>query len=131
MNSFANPRAAMQAYRSTGASSEADPHHVVQMLMQGALDRLAAAKGHMQRGETIPKGESLSKAVNIISALRGALDRTQGGEIAERLESLYEYSEARILEANVKNDAAPLDEVTRLLTEVKEAWDAIRPRTAP
>jgi flagellar protein FliS len=125
---------AMQSYQHVGAEAsvtDADPHHLVQLLLQGALDRIAAAKGHLQRGEVAPKGEAIGKAMNIVAGLRGSLNLEAGGEIARNLEALYDYVDLRLLEANLKNDAARLDEVARLLGEIKGAWDAIAPRAVP
>lgn len=125
---------AMQHYQSVGAEAavtDADPHHLVQLLLQGALDRIAAAKGHLQRKEVGPKGECIGKAINIVGGLRGSLNREAGGEIAGNLESLYDYVELRLLEANVNSDPAALDESARLLAEIKSAWDAIVPPSRP
>lgn len=119
---------AMQSYQHVGAAAavtDADPHHLIQLLLQGVLDRIAAAKGHMLRGESARKGECLGKAINIVGGLRGSLNLEAGGEIARNLEALYDYVELRLLEANLKNDAARLDEVARLLGDIKGAWDGI------
>lgn len=125
---------AMQQYQSVGAEAavtDADPHHLIQLLLLGALDRIAAARGHMQRGDVGPKGECVSRAINIVGGLRGSLNREAGGEIAANLETLYDYIELRLLEGNVRNDADALDEAARLLTEIKSAWDAIAPQSRP
>ena len=125
---------AMQQYQSVGAEAavtDADPHHLIQLLLQGVLDRIAAAKGHMQRGEVGPKGECVGKAINIVGGLRGSLNREAGGEVAGNLESLYDYVELRLLEGNARNDPAALDEAARLLSEIKSAWDAIAPQSRP
>jgi flagellar protein FliS len=130
---FARAHGAAHAYQNVGAEAavtDADPHRLIQLLLQGALDRLASAKGHMLRGELAPKGEAVGKVMNIIGGLRGALNHEQGGEIARNLQALYDYAELRLLEANLHNDAARLDEVARLLGEIKGAWEAIAPRAA-
>ena len=129
---FAKAHGAAYAYQNVGAEAavtDADPHRLIQLLLQGALDRLASAKGHMLRGELAPKGEAVSKAINIIGGLRGALNIEQGGDIAQNLQALYDYAERRLLEANAHNDSARLDEVARLLGEIKGAWESIAPRT--
>lgn len=121
---------AMQQYQSVGAESavtDANPHHLIQLLLQGALDRIAAAKGHMQRGEVGPKGECIGKAINIVGGLRGSLNLEAGGELARNLEALYDYVELRLLEANTRNEVALLDEAARLISEIKAGWDAIAP----
>ena len=121
---------AMNEYRSAGMEGvveEASPHLLVHMLLQGAMDKIAAAKGHMQAGEVALKGENLSRAISIIESLRASLDREIGGELAANLNDLYDYMERRLLEANARNEIAMLDEVAGLLGEIKAGWDAIPP----
>jgi len=107
--------------------SAADPHRIIQMLMQGALDRLAKAKGQIERKDIVGKGESLLRAGAIINSLSASLDFEVGGEIAQNLAALYEYMEGRIQDANLELDIDAIDEVVRLLSEIKDAWDQIRP----
>ena len=57
--------------------------------------------------------------------MKASLDKDKGGEIAQNLEDLYIYMERRLIEANRANDASLLDEVSDLLRQIKEAWDAI------
>lgn len=103
---------------------EASPHRLIQLLFEGCLQRIAVAKGAIQHKEIVLKGESISKAIGILGGLRGSLDLSQG-EIATNLDRLYDYMERRLVEANLKNETAILDEVSGLLKEVKSAWDAI------
>jgi flagellar protein FliS len=127
---LATAYSARQRYRQIGAEAaitDASPHRLIRLLLQGALDRIAAAKGHLQRGEAGPKGECIGKAIAIIGGLRGALDHEHGGEIAANLQAIYDYAELRLLEANLKNDGARLDEVARLLGEIRMAWEGIAP----
>jgi len=115
------------AYRSEAvrAVEFATPHQRVAMLLDGALERLAQARGAMEHGMTARKGERVGKAISIIDSLRSALDLQVGGEMAQNLSSLYEYMGRRLLEANLRNDLEALDEVSRLLREVKSGWDGI------
>ncbi|RLJ17031.1 flagellar export chaperone FliS [bacterium endosymbiont of Escarpia laminata] len=123
-----NHRRGAQQYGSVATGSEVDyatPHRLVQMLMEGALDKIAIAKGHMDRGEPEPKGRHITWAISIINGLRGSLDLKAGGEIAANLDNLYEYMVRRLTESNLINDQAILDEVSGLLLEIKSAWDVI------
>jgi flagellar protein FliS len=89
---------------------------------------IANAKNGMQRNDIQAKGNAISKAIAIIDeGLNASLDKKVGGELAQNLSSLYDYMSMRLIAANLKNDAAALDEVARLLNELKEAWDSIRP----
>ena len=123
-----NTHGALKAYNQVGVQSEvtlANPHRLVQMLLDGAVDRIAIAKGHMARGEIAEKGGNISKAMAIVDGLRMSLDMQAGGGIAQNLDDLYEYMARRLLQANVDDNPAFLDEVTTLLGEIRNAWDAI------
>jgi flagellar secretion chaperone FliS len=118
-------------YNKVGTESSvmrADPHKLISMLFHGALLAIANAKNGMLRKETAVKGKSISKAIAIIGeGLHISLDKSVGGELAQNLSSLYTYMVMRLVDANLKNDITALDEVIRLLTELTEAWDSIRP----
>lgn len=106
--------------------TDADPHKLIQLLYNGALERINMAKARMQARDFEGKGKLISKTIEIIGGLRSFLDFEQGGELAVRLESLYDYMERTLLDASFKNDVAKLDEVADLLRSVKEGWDGIR-----
>ncbi|NLU11854.1 MAG: flagellar export chaperone FliS [Gammaproteobacteria bacterium] len=123
-----NAMTAMRQYQSVNTQAqaiEADPHRLIQMLMEGGLTRLAQARGAMERNQTALKGELVGKAIAIVGGLRQALNLEQGGELAVNLDNLYAYMTTRLMEANLKNDPAILEEVADLLREVKSGWDAI------
>lgn len=103
----------------------ASPHRIVQMLMEGALTRLATAKGCIARNEIAEKGQQISWCISIIEGLKSSLDKEQGGDIAANLDALYDYMNRRLLEANVNNNVAILEEVTKLMEEIKAGWDGI------
>jgi flagellar protein FliS len=108
----------------TGVTS-ASPERLVLMLLQGAEQRLAAAKGHLERGEVGPRCERVRQTLNIVAELRGSLNHDAGGEIATRLDALYEYMTRRLVTANSQVDAAGLEEVRSLLGEIRSAWEQI------
>lgn len=106
--------------------TDADPHKLIQLLYNGALERINMAKARMQAGDIEGKGRLISKTIEIIGGLRSFLDFDKGGELAIQLEALYEYMGRALLEASAKNDVAKLDEVASLLRSVKDGWDGIR-----
>lgn len=123
-----NAMTAMRQYQSVNTQAraiEADPHRLIQMLIEGGLTRLAQARGAMERGQTALKGDLIGKAIGIVGGLRQGLDIEKGGELAANLDSLYEYMTTRLMEANLKNDVAIIEEIAQLLREVKSGWDAI------
>lgn len=126
--SYGNVQGALNQYRKVGVHAgiaDASPHRLIQMLMEGALDKIHAAKGHMARGEVAAKGKHISWAISIVDGLRSSLDLKAGGELAENLDALYDYMNRRLLDANLHNDQSALDEVSKLLLEIKQGWDAI------
>ncbi len=122
-------------YVSVGLASSvtaADPHKLISLLYQGALLAISSARKQILHKETAAKGASISKAIFIIDeGLKASLDKNSGGELAQNLAALYDYMNQRLLTANLKNDTAVLDEVSRLLTELKGAWESIRPEVVP
>lgn len=126
--SSANAQSALKEYGKVSiqsGTSYASPHRLILMLLDGALEKISAAKGFMQREEIANKGSYISWAISIIEGLRLSLDSDTGGEMAENLENLYEYMGRRLLEANLKNDESMLDEVSDLLNTIKSAWAEI------
>ena len=130
MNEFGyNPR--MAAYRSTlvhGGVASADPHALVQMLFDAAVDRMTAARGCIERGDQTGKAKLLHSCVIILAELRGSLDLEKGGALARNLRDLYEYMTRRLLVANVRSDVGCITEVQSLLSEIRGAWAAIGPQ---
>ncbi len=119
---------ALEGYGRNAVESEvnyASPYRIIQMLMEGALSKLATAKGCIARQDIAEKSRQITWGMNIIQGLRTSLDEEKGGDIATNLDSLYEYMGRRLLEANVNNDPAILDEVISLLQEIKAGWDSI------
>ncbi len=100
----------------------ADSVQLIQMLFDGLIDSLAAAEGQIEREEMQAKGESLARAMRIIVGLQGSLNLEKGGEIAVNLASLYGYCARRLTHANLENDVEAIQEVKRLINEIREAW---------
>lgn len=127
---FGNLSNPVSAYQSVGidvAVTSADPHKLILLLFDGALAAIAVAKGAMHQHNIAAKGESISKAIDIVeNGLKASLDMEQGGDLAEKLAALYDYMVARLLHANLRNDEKALDEVSRLLGEIHGAWAQIR-----
>ena len=122
-------RSALNAYSKlqVDTSTEgASPHKLIDLLFEGAIFAVSNAKGHMQRKEIADKGKKISHAITIIDdGLKNSLDLEAGGDLALNLRALYEYMSHKLVMANVNNDLDALDEVTRLLAELRGAWAAI------
>jgi flagellar secretion chaperone FliS len=132
VNSYArnSKLAAYQSISAHGGVAGADPHRLVLMLMDGTLERLAIARGCMERrgrGDVGRKAQLLTQCVSMIGELRGGLNLEQGGELARNLSDLYEYMTRQLLRANADNNAGYITEVQGLLGEIRSAWIAIGP----
>jgi flagellar protein FliS len=119
----------VNAYAKVGLETGVDaasPHKLIVMLYDGALVAVLSAMTNMKAGQIAAKGAAISKAITIIdNGLRAALDKKAGGEIAEGLDALYEYMSARLLQANLNNQPEVLEEVHKLLSDLRDAWNAI------
>ena len=95
---------------------------LIQMLLDGLIESLNAAEGHINRNAISEKSLQLTRASRIVIGLQAALDHEKGGEIAKNLGELYGYVIKRILHINVKNDLDALREIRGLMTQIREAW---------
>jgi flagellar protein FliS len=127
-----NSQEALKQYRQLGLETQinnANPHRLIQLLMEGALDRLNGAQAAMQRGDAATKGVLIGKAMGIISGLRSSLDmNVEGSDLPERLDDLYDYMGRRLLEASTFNKVEMVVEVLDLLKTIKSGWDGIEPQ---
>jgi flagellar protein FliS len=103
----------------------ATPHRLIQLMMERALAKIGIARGHLQRGEVGEKGSNIGDAISIINGLQASLNHKADETMSANFDALYAYMMRRLLEANLRDDAEILDEVSGLLQELKEAWDAI------
>lgn len=123
-----NALSAIKQYQQVSSDSSvmgASPHRLVQMLMEGALERMAVARESMARNDIALKGKNISHAIQIIGGLQGSLNEEAGGEIAENLSNLYDYMTRRLIFANLHNDDSALEEVCGLMIEIKMGWDSM------
>src|ERR1043165_9222298 len=100
---------------------------MVQMLMDAAAERMAIARGCIERNERARQAGLLHSCVMIIGELRGSLNITEGGPLAQNLSDLYDYMIRQLVLANAGSDASLVLEVSRLMDEIRSAWVAIGP----
>ena len=128
---FAAPRTFADSYHRVHVETGVqvgDPHKLIEMLLQGAIDAIHKARGALERQDLRVKGEQISKAVRIVEeGLRAALDPVAGGQIATELDQLYGYVVRKLTLSNIRNDDQGLMECVQLLTPIQDAWAGIRP----
>lgn len=124
MSAFSG-NSSLAAYRSVAAHSgvaAADPHRLILMLLDGALERIASARGAVDNGVPEARNRLLHRAIDIVQELRASLNLTAGGELAANLADLYEYCGRQLLRANMESRSDLLDEVSQLLHQIRSAW---------
>jgi flagellar protein FliS len=119
--------AAYQSVSAHGGVANAEPHAMVLMLMDAAAERIATARGCIERGETARQARLLHSCVNILAELSGSLNMGEGGNLAKNLGDLYEYMIRTLLLANTQSDPVGIANVARLMDEIRSAWVAIGP----
>jgi len=126
---FGSPQRGVNAYAKVGLEtniSSASPHKLIVMLYDGALVAVLKGLANMKAGNIAEKGKAISHAIAIIdNGLRASLDRDAGGQIAQSLDSLYDYMSRQLLLGNLENKPEKLEEVHRLLADLRGAWNTI------
>ena len=118
----------LRAYQKTTVNAEisvADPYYVTKLLYQGLFERLAQAKGAIERGDLALKAKKLSTATAILENLRSTLDFSQSKSIAQGLYDIYSYMIDQVAEASLNLMTQTIDNAIRALMPIKKAWDSI------
>ena len=129
-----SPNAMSGMYRQVGISSMVDnasSHRLVAMLYDGLLESLAEARGAIRNKDVEAKCRALSRASRIVDeGLKGGLNMEAGGAMGQRLNELYTYISNRVLFANMRSDAAAVEECCRLVEPLRDAWNQIAAQVA-
>jgi flagellar protein FliS len=118
-------RRAASAYAQVGVQSSVDgasPHQLIQLLFD-ALESAERGQGALQRGDIGEKGVQIGKAVRILEeGLKASVNPDEGGELAQNLISVYDYSITQLTLANLRNDAALLQSAQDVLAPIANGW---------
>jgi flagellar protein FliS len=117
---------AANAYLATQVTTTSQGRLLV-MLYDAGIKFLKQAKEYMLAKDYAKKGILISRAIDIISELASSLNKEKGGQIAENLQALYTYCNFELARANLRMDAAKLDEIVNILTNLRDAYAQILP----
>lgn len=111
-----------QSYQQNSVMT-ATPGELTLMLYNGCIKFIRQARLAINEKNLADKNTYLQKAQRIIRELMVTLDQKQ--PISEEMMRLYDYIYRRMIDANVKNDPAILDEVEGLVTDFRDAWKQV------
>ncbi len=102
-----------------------DRVQLIHMLLDGLLESLSAAEGHINANAIQEKSHHLNRASRIVLGLQCSLDYEKGGDLARNLSELYGYVTRMLLQINLRNDLDLLREVKGLMTDIRDAWETV------
>ncbi len=101
----------------------ASPPQLLLMLYRGAIRFLIMGREGLREGRSFTEtSHNILKAMNILAELMGSLNPEPSRQLADRLLGLYSYMLDRLGLALKERDPVPVEEVTRLLQELEDAW---------
>jgi len=113
--------AAYKKYKETSIQS-ASREKILIMLYEGAIKFTKLAIMAVEKNNVKEKCENIGRAYDIVLELNNTLDHKVGGEVAGRLEQLYQYMIEQYIKANTTNDIEALRTVQKLLETLHEGW---------
>mgnify|MGYP000917360784 CR=1 FL=1 len=102
--------------------TSASPEQLMLMLYDGAIRFISLGIQAIENGQIDKRAYYINKTSAIVSEFAATLDHSLNPKLAEDLDALYGYMLNRMLDANLKNDDAPLHEVKKLLADLRATW---------
>lgn len=110
------------AYKQNSVST-ASPGELTLMLYNGCIKFIGKAKVAINEKSISERNFNIQRAQAIVGELMSTLNMDI--PISKEMLPLYEYMNRLLIQANIKNDIAALDEVEMLVTEFRDTWKEV------
>lgn len=111
----------LSKYKQTAVTT-ASRGQVLLMLYESSIKYTKQAIEAVKVNNRPEKGRCIGKIQDIINELSLSLNHDVGGNISKDLDRLYNFIVEQITEANIKNDAKPLEATLKILETLYEGW---------
>lgn len=101
-------------------ANTASPGERLLMVFQRLDFFIKKAEGAFAKGNMVEFNNELLNAQRAVTVLKESLDFNY--DLSKSLYALYDYIEAKLVEANLKKSLDPLHEAKQLATQLHEAW---------
>jgi flagellar protein FliS len=112
---------AANAYRRVDLES-APKTQIVERLFDRCVRDIADARAAIAVRDIPKKASALDHALQIVVELKASLDVAAAPELCANLAALYDFVAERLIDANTTLALPPLDQATRVMTELGEAF---------
>ena len=117
-----NSSNAYSAYKNNSINY-ASKEQLLLMLLDGAVKFSKISRQAILDKDIQKSHDNIRKTQDIFYELMITLDVNQAGEWGLQLMAIYEFIVRRLGEANIKKDAAVMDEVIPLIENVRDTWN--------
>lgn len=107
----------------TNSVNYASKEQLLLMLVDGAVKFAKIGKQGLLDKNIKIAHENIVKTENIFYELMATLDVEKAGNWGQSLMAVYDFIVRRLMDANMKKDAAIMDEVIPLIENVKDTWE--------
>lgn len=113
------------AYRKTDAITT-DPLGLVVLLYDTLLKDIRDAVSALAAQDVERRAAAVRHSMLVLQQLQGTLDMERGAVVAENLERFYNFTRAKLLEAQIKMSAEMFEQQIIFVASIREAWTEVR-----
>lgn len=116
-------RQKVQAYRRSEVSAAVHPVKLIHMMYERVLTHLSRAEEAIAENDPRKRGESLGKAIALITELNASINSKDESEAAAFLRGLYGAILVELPKVSLNNDITVLQQAARYIGELKKVWE--------